>query len=396
MNLKTIVDNVYYIGVNDRQKESFENYIPLPHGVSYNSYVIVDEKIAIMDTVDITQVSPFLAKLELALQGRDADYLVVHHMEPDHAGSIELLLQKYPNLQIITSSKSKDMLKGYFNITENITEVKEGEKLSLGERELTFYMAPMVHWPEVMVSFESKDKILFSADAFGTFSANDGGYIDADIKLNKYWNEMRRYYACIVGKFAIPVQNAIKKLSALPIEMICTLHGPVWKQEMTKVISMYDKWSRFDPEEDGLVIAYGTMYGNTQQMAEAVAEGAVAAGLKTVVVYNVSKTDASYILADIFRFKGIVIGSPTYMGEMYPLVEQLVLAIEHRGVANRVYGCFGSYTWASKATKMLTELPEKLKWEMMGSVDNKQAVSVDKYHECFELGVKVAEAILKK
>lgn len=396
MNLKTIVDNVYYIGVNDRQKESFENYIPLPHGVSYNSYVIVDEKIAIMDTVDITQVSPFLAKLELALQGRDADYLVVHHMEPDHAGSIELLLQKYPNLQIITSSKSKDMLKGYFNITENITEVKEGEKLSLGERELTFYMAPMVHWPEVMVSFESKDKILFSADAFGTFSANDGGYIDADIKLNKYWNEMRRYYACIVGKFAIPVQNAIKKLSALPIEMICTLHGPVWKQEMTKVISMYDKWSRFEPEEDGLVIAYGTMYGNTQQMAEAVAEGAVAAGLKTVVVYNVSKTDASYILADIFRFKGIVIGSPTYMGEMYPLVEQLVLAIEHRGVANRIYGCFGSYTWASKATKMLTELPEKLKWEMMGSVDNKQAVSEDKYHECFELGVKMAEAILKK
>jgi len=396
MNLKTIVDNVYYIGVNDRQKESFENYIPLPHGVSYNSYVIVDEKIAIMDTVDITQVSPFLAKLELALQGRDADYLVVHHMEPDHAGSIELLLQKYPNLQIITSSMSKDMLKGYFNITENITVVKEGEKLSLGERELTFYMAPMVHWPEVMVSFESKDKILFSADAFGTFSANDGGYIDADIKLNKYWNEMRRYYACIVGKFAIPVQNAIKKLSALPIEMICTLHGPVWKQEMTKVISMYDKWSRFEPEEDGLVIAYGTMYGNTQQMAEAVAEGAVAAGLKTVVVYNVSKTDTSYILADIFRFKGIVIGSPTYMGEMYPLVEQLVLALEHRGVANRIYGCFGSYTWASKATKMLTELPEKLKWEMMGAVDNKQAVSVDKYHECYELGVKMAEAILKK
>lgn len=396
MNLKTIVDNIYYIGVNDRQKESFENYIPLPHGVSYNSYVIVDEKIAIMDTVDITQVSPFLAKLELALQGRAADYLVVHHMEPDHAGSIELLLQKYPNLQIITSSKSKDMLKGYFNITENITEVKEGEKLSLGERELTFYMAPMVHWPEVMVSFESKDKILFSADAFGTFSANDGGYIDADIKLNKYWNEMRRYYACIVGKFAIPVQNAIKKLSALPIEMICTLHGPVWKQEMTKVISMYDKWSRFEPEEDGLVIAYGTMYGNTQQMAEAVAEGAVAAGLKTVVVYNVSKTDTSYILADIFRFKGIVIGSPTYMGEMYPLVEQLVLAIEHRGVANRIYGCFGSYTWASKATKMLTELPEKLKWEMMGSVDNKQAVSVDKYHECYVLGVKMAEAILRK
>ena len=396
MNLKTIVDNIYYIGVNDRQKESFENYLPLPHGVSYNSYVIVDEKIAIMDTVDITQVSPFLAKLDLALQGRAADYLVVHHMEPDHAGSIELLLQKYPKLQIITSSKSKDMLKGYFNITENIIEVKEGDKLSLGTRELTFYMAPMVHWPEVMVSFESKDKILFSADAFGTFSANDGGYIDADIKLNKYWNEMRRYYACIVGKFAIPVQNAIKKLSTLPIEMICTLHGPVWKQEKEKVISMYDKWSRFEPEEDGLVIAYGTMYGHTQQMAEAVAEGAVAAGLKTVVVYNVSKTDASYILADIFRFKGIVIGSPTYMGEMYPLVEQLVLAIEHRGIANRIYGCFGSYTWASKATKMLTELPEKLKWEMMGSVDNKQAVSVDKYHECFELGAKMAESILRK
>lgn len=393
-NLKEIVDQIYYVGVNDRQKEAFENYLPLPHGVSYNSYVIVDEKIAIMDTVDISVVSTFLSKIESALQGRNADYLVVHHMEPDHAGSIELLIQKYPNIEIITSSKSKDMLKGYFNITENIKEVKEGEKLSLGKRELTFYMAPMVHWPEVMVSFESLDKILFSADAFGTFSTNDGGYIDSDIKLDKYWNEMRRYYACIVGKFAIPVQNALKKLSALPIEMICTLHGPVWKQEMYKVVSMYDKWSRFEPEEDGLVIAYGTMYGNTQHLAEAVAEGAVSAGLKNVVVYNVSKTDTSFILADIFRYKGVVLGSPTYMGEIYPMVEKLMLAIEHRGIANRIFGCFGSYTWASKATKMLTAFPEKMNWEMIGSVDNKQSVSAEKYQEAYQLGKRMAEAIL--
>ena len=393
-NLKKIVDKIYAIGVNDRQKEAFENYLPLPNGVSYNSYVIVDDKVAVLDTVDYSMATPFLTNLQAALNGRKVDYLVIQHMEPDHAGSVDLLLQKYPLMKIVTTSKSKDMLKGYFNITENITEVKEGDSLDLGSNKLTFYMAPMVHWPEVMVTYESNHKILFSADAFGSFGTVDGAIFDSDLNLEKFWNDMRRYYACIVGKFALPVQNALKKLSALPIEMICSLHGPIWRSEIPKVMGLYQKWSTYQAEEKGLVIAYGTMYGNTQNMAEAIAHGASDGGLKNIVIHNVSKTDTSFILADIFKYNGLVIGSPTYMTYLYPLIEKLVSAIEHREIANRIYGCFGSYTWASKATKMLTELPEKMKWEMVGSVDNKQAVSTEKYEEAYQLGRRMALQIL--
>lgn len=393
-NSKKIVDQIYAIGVNDRQKEAFENYLPLPNGVSYNSYVIVDDKVAVLDTVDYSMAPQFLAHLKAAIQGRDVDYLIIQHMEPDHAGSIDLMLQKYPNLQIVTTSKSKDMLQGYFGISEHIIEVKEGATLNLGNHTLTFYMAPMVHWPEVMVTYENTHKILFSADAFGSFGTVDGAIFDQDMNLEKFWNDMRRYYACIVGKFAVPVQNALKKLSALPIEIVCSLHGPVWKSELPKVFDLYQKWSTYQAEEKGLVIAYGTMYGNTQNIAEAMAHGAADAGLKNIVIHNVSKTDTSFILADIFRYNGLAIGSPTYMTYMYPLIEKLVSAIEHREIANRIYACFGSYTWASKATKMLTELPEKMKWEMVGSVDNKQAVSVEKYEEAYQLGKKLAETIL--
>lgn len=394
-NLKEIVDQIYYIGVNDRQKEAFENYLPLPNGVTYNSYVIMDEKVAVVDTVESHVSGTYFSNLEAVLQGRSVDYLIVHHMEPDHAGSIDLFVQRYPNIQIVTTSKSKEMLKGYFNITENIMEVKEGTTLELGTKSLTFFMAPMVHWPEVMVSYENKNKILFSADAFGTFGTNDGGFMDTQLNLDKYWADMRRYYACIVGKFAVPVQNALKKLSALEISYICSLHGPVWHANIPKLMDLYQKWSRYEAEEKGLVIAYGTMYGNSQHLAEAIAQGASEAGLKNVVIHNVSKTDTSFILSDIFKYNGLVIGSPTYMTYMYPLIEKLVSAIEHREIANRIYGCFGSFTWASKATKMLSDVACKMNWEMIGSVDNKQAVSSEKYQEAYQLGKEMAEAILK-
>jgi len=394
-NLKEIVDKIFYIGVNDRQKEAFENYLPLPNGVTYNSYVIMDEKVAVVDTVEAAVAGTYFSNLEAVLQGRSVDYLIVHHMEPDHAGSIDLFVQRYPNIQIVTTSKSKEMLKGYFNITENIMEVKEGTTLELGTKSLTFFMAPMVHWPEVMVSYENKNKILFSADAFGSFGTNDGGFMDTELNLDKYWDDMRRYYACIVGKFAVPVQNALKKLSTLEINYICSLHGPVWHANIPKLMDLYQKWSHYEAEEKGLVIAYGTMYGNSQHLAEAIAQGASEAGLKNIVIHNVSKTDTSFILSDIFKYNGLVIGSPTYMTYMYPLIEKLVLAIEHREIANRIYGCFGSFTWASKATKILSDVACKMNWEMIGSVDNKQAVSSEKYQEAYQLGKEMAEAILK-
>ena len=386
-NKRPIAENIFYVGVNDRQKELFENYLPLPEGVAYNSYLIVDEKVALVDTVDIAFVDVYFAKIDDILKGKKIDYLIVNHVEPDHAGSIGLLKQKYPDIQIIGNSKTFDMLNGYFGINTQLHEVKEGDTLLLGKRMLTFYMAPMVHWPEVMVTYENSDKILFSADAFGTFGCNDGDYLDANLNTDKYWNEMRRYYACIVGKFGVPTQNALKKLRTLDIQTICPAHGPVWQKELTKAVSLYDKWSRYEAEEEGVVIAYGSMYGHTQQLTEAVAEGVVAGGVKNVVVCNVSKTDTSFILAEIFKYKALIIGSPTYMMGIYPLIEKLLSAIEHRGIKDRLYSCYGSFTWAGTAVKQLTSFAQTMNWELIGNpVENKQAVFAEKYQAAFELG----------
>ena len=395
-NKRPVAENIFYIGVNDRQKPLFENYLPLPEGVVYNSYLIVDEKVAIIDTVDISYSEVYFAKIDAILKDRPVDYLIVNHVEPDHAGCIGLLRQKYPNMQIVGNAKTFDMLNGYFGINTQLYEVRESDVLSLGHRSLTFYMMPMVHWVEVMVAYENRDKILFSADAFGTFGTNEGDYLDENLNTDKYWDEMRRYYACIVGKYGVPVQNALKKLSSLPIRLICSTHGPVWKKEIEKVVGLYDRWSRYEAEA-GLVIVYGSMYGHTQLMAEAVAEGAVAGGVHNVVIHNVSKSDTSFILADIFKYNGLVIGSPTYTGELYPLVEKLVSAIEHRGIKERIYSCFGSFTWAGTAAKKLTALAEKMNWQLVGTpVENKQSVSPEKYQQCFELGLEMAKRIMEK
>ena len=392
-NKRPIAENIFYVGVNDRQKSLFENYIPLPKGVSYNSYLIVDEKIALIDTVDISFADIYFAKLDTILGERNIDYLIVNHMEPDHAGSIGLLKQKYPDITIVGNAKTADMLKGYFHIDTQFHQVIEGDTLSLGKRALTFYMAPMVHWPEVMVAYEDKDKILFSADAFGTFGTLDGDYLDMNLHTDKYWDEMRRYYACIVGKFGVPTQNAIKKLSALDIKTICSTHGPVWQKEIQKAIANYDTWSKYQAQE-GVTIAYGSMYGNTQQLAEAVAEGIVSRGIKDVVIHNVSKTDTSFIISDIFKYKGVIIGSPTYMMGIYPMIEKLLSYIEHRGVKDRLYSCFGSFTWSGAAVNTLTTFSQTMNWELVGTpVENKQAVFAQKYREAFDLGVEMAKRL---
>jgi len=391
---RPIAENIFYVGVNDRQKSLFENYLPLPEGIAYNSYLIADEYVALIDTVDISFADIYFAKIDAILDGRTVDYLIVNHVEPDHSGCIGLLKQKYPDMQIVGNAKTFDMLNGYFSVNAKLREVKEGDTLSLGKRTLTFYTAPMVHWPEVMVAYDNADKILFSADAFGTFGANDGDYLDACINTDKYWDEMRRYYACIVGKYGAPVQKALKKLAALEIKTICSAHGAVWRQELSKVVGLYDKWSRYEAEEEGVVIAYASMYGHTQQLTEAVAEGIVAGGVKNVVVHNVSKSDTSFILSDIFRYNALIIGSPTYMGEVYPLIEKLLAAIKHRGIKNRLYSCYGSFTWAGAAVKHLTAFAQIMSWELVGSpVENKHAVLADKYQAAFMLGQAMAERV---
>lgn len=391
--LKEIADKIYYVGVNDRQKALFENMWPLPYGVSYNSYLIVDEKTVLVDTVDVCYSDIFLKKIEDALAGRELDYLIVNHMEPDHAGSIRLLRHRYPGVQIVGNTKTFGMLAGFHGIKEGLYEVKEGDSLNIGNRSLTFYMAPMVHWPEVMVTYDAADKLLFSADAFGTYGALDGGVIDTEMNVEHFWEEMIRYYANIVGKYGNPVQMALRKLSGLEIQTICSTHGPVWRENIAKVVGIYDRLSRYEGEE-GVVIVYGSMYGNTEQMAEAIASSLADNGVRNIVMHNVSKSPASYILKDIFKYKGLIIGSPTYSNQLFPEVDSLLTKIEMREVKNRYFGYFGSFCWAGAAVKRLCAFGEKMKWQTVGCpVEQKQGLIADKYEDCLALGKAMAEAI---
>lgn len=391
--LKEIAEKIYYVGVNDRQKPLFENLWPLPNGVSYNSYLIIDEKTVLIDTVDVCYSDIFLKKISDALNGRSLDYLVVNHMEPDHAGSIRLLRQQYPDVQIIGNSKTFNMIQGYHGITTGLYEVKEGDTVSVGSRDLVFYMAPMVHWPEVMMAYDTKEKILFSADAFGTFGTLDGGVVDTDMNVEPYWEEMIRYYSNIVGKYGNPVQKALQKLSGLEINTICSTHGPVWREHLKKTVSIYDKLSRYEAEE-GVVIVYGSMYGNTEQMAEAIATSLSAAGVKNIVLHNVSKSPASYILKDVFKYKGLIAGSPTYSNQLFPEMESILSKIETREIKGRIFGYFGSFTWAGAAVKRLTAFAEKMKWEVVADpVEQKQGVSTDTYNQCLALGQAMAKRL---
>ena len=380
------------MGVNDRQKTLFENMWPLPYGVSYNAYLIVDEKTVLIDTVDVCYSDLFLKKVAEALQGRTLDYLIVNHMEPDHAGSIRLLRQQYPDVKIVGNTKTFGMLAGFHGITDGLYEVKEGDTLNTGAHQLSFYMAPMVHWPEVMVTYDATDKILFSADAFGSYGTLDGAVVDKDMDCSHYWDEMVRYYANIVGKYGNPVQRALQKLSALEIKTICSTHGPVWQEHVAKAVGIYDRLSRYEAE-DGVVILYGSMYGHTEQMAEVVAAALADNGVKRIVMHNVSKTPASYILADVFRYKGIIVGSPTYSNQLFPEVEAVLSKIELREVKNRLFGYFGSFSWAGAAVKRLAAFGEKMKWETVGTpAEQKQGMTAADYAACYALG----EAMAKK
>jgi flavorubredoxin len=384
-----ITESVYYVGVNDRRTHLFENQLPLPYGISYNSYLIKDEKVALIDTVEISHVDIFLKKIESVLYDRKIDYLVINHMEPDHAGSIRFIKDRYPDIQIVGNAKTIEMINGYFNISDNLIEVKDGTILELGKHRLSFTLTPMVHWPETMMTYDMTEKILFSGDAFGCFGALDGGIIDRTMNLDKFWDEMRRYYACIVGKYGVPVQNALAKLKGTEIHYVCSTHGPVWKENIEKAINLYSRWSKYETEA-GVVIAYGSMYGNTEQMAEAIAEGIVAGGVKDVVLYDVSKTDASFILSDIFKYSALVVGSPTYMNELLPGVDSLLRKVAARTVKNRIFASFGSFSWAGVCIKRMAPVVEELKWEVVNSVEEKQALKQEKYNACFSLGMDIA------
>jgi flavorubredoxin len=386
-----IAKDIFYVGVNDRQKYKFENMLPLPQGVSYNSYMIIDQKTALVDTVDISFGDIFIDKIQSQLKGRPLDYLIINHMEPDHSGSIRILRKYYPEIIIVGNSKTLGMVEGFYGLDEKVLEIKDGEVLSLGTHQLQFFLTPMVHWPETMMTYDQTEQVLFSGDAFGCFGTLDGAIIDEDMNIDRYWDEMIRYYANIVGKYGAAVQKALQKLTPLDFKMICSTHGPIWKEYISEVVDMYDQLSRYDSKE-GVVILYGSMYGFTELMAETVAQGVSREGIKDIIIHNVSKSDPSVIVRDIFKYRGLIVGSPTYSNELYPEVESLLRKIEIRGVKNRVFGYFGSYTWAGASVKRLATFAETMKWTTAQiSVEEKQGLKIDNYQACLELGQQIGK-----
>ena len=370
-----ITDTLFWTGVNDRRKQLFENLWPLPGGVSYNSFLIRDQKCALMDTVEAGSDRGYLDWIGSVLGDRPLDYLIIHHMELDHSGEIENLLQRYPDVKIIGNVKTFKVLCGYLGQLPNLVEVKDGDTLDLGHHRLKFIFTPWVHWPETMMTYDQTDGVLFTGDAFGSFGALDGGITDSQVDADRYWNEMRRYYACIVGKYGAPVQKALQKVRTLPVATICPTHGPVWQRHIAEVIDLYDRMSRYEGEK-GVVVAYASMYGNTGQTAERIARNLVEEGVEKLVVYNLSVADPSVVLRDVFRYDTLVVGSPTYNGELFPPVEQLLRRIETRCIPHRNFACFGSFTWAGAAVRRMKEFSERMKWEMIGTpVEMKQGYS---------------------
>ena len=350
-----VLKDLYYMGVNDRDTNLFENMWPLPEGVAYNSYLIVDEKTALLDTVKITKVNGFIENLKKNLNGRDLDYLVIHHMEPDHSGCYLSVLDIYPNLTFVGNKKARAMFKDYLDMEpENFIEVKEGDTLSLGKRTLTFVNTPMVHWPESMVSYETTDKILFSQDIFGGFGALNGTIFDDEMNFDFFRDEIRRYYSNIVGKYSKQAAKALEKVKTLEINVICPVHGIVWRSHPNMIIDEYIRLAN-QINEEGVVIAYGSMYGNTEKMADTLARYLAEEGIRNIKVFDVSKTHVSYILSEIWKYKGFILGSCTYNNSVYPNVNQLLYTLRMNKMSNHVLGIFGSYGWSGGAVKELTE-----------------------------------------
>jgi flavorubredoxin len=387
-----ITNDIFYIGVNDRQKTLFENLIPLPHGVSYNSYLILDEKTVLVDTVEVSFTEVFLDKLLSVLGSRSLDYLVINHMEPDHSGAIRAIRRMFPEIQIVGNARTFNMLDGFYGINDGLLEVKDGDTLPLGKHTLKFFLTPMIHWPETMMTYDLSDKVIFTGDAFGAFGTLDGGVIDTDMETGNHIEEARRYFSNIAGKYGSAVQKALLKLSEIDIQTICPTHGPVWRDNVSTIISMTDKLSKYEGDR-GVVIVYGSMYGNTEQMAEAIAYGLSEEGEKNIVIYNVTKTDASFILSDIFRYDRLVIGSPTYSNELFPDIASLLAKLETRDIKHRKFAYFGSSTWSNASIKLLGAFAERVKWEVVSvPIEIKQSLKEDKYEECIALGRLLAKS----
>lgn len=361
---RKISENIYYLGANDRRLALFENLFPLENGVSYNSYFIDDEKTAVTDTVDRFVSDSFFENLGYLLKGRKLDYLIVHHMEPDHGANIGRLIEMYPEMKVVASAKANQMIEQFFNVKlgDRIITVKDGDSLSLGQHTLHFVTAPMVHWPEVIMSYESSTGILFSADAFGAFGALDGKIFNDEILIDESWyGEARRYYANIVGKYGMQVQAVLKKAAALDIKMIAPLHGPVWRTDIGDFIAKYDLWSRYQPETKGVLVAYASMYGNTENAANALALALADRGVSDIQVRDVSVTNLSEMISLAWKYSHIVIAAPTYNMGIHPKMEHLLLDMKALNLRNRTVAIIENGSWAPAVIKVASEIFSSMK-----------------------------------
>ncbi len=338
--------------------------MPIPQGVSYNSYLLKDEKTILFDTVDASVSRQFLENIQHVLNGQKLDYLLINHMEPDHCAMIEELILRYPDLKLMGSSKTMQMMKQFFDIAieECFCVVNEGDTFSSGNHTLQFISATMVHWPEVMFTYDQECGILFSADAFGTFKALDGNIFADELNFDRYWlDEARRYYTNIVGKYGIPVQTALKKALKLDIQMICPLHGPIWRNNLKYIIGKYDTWSRYEAEDRAIMLAYGSMYGNTESVVNVLATKLAESGIKNIVTYSVSNTHVSYLISEAFRCSHIVLAAPTYNAGLFTPMENFLLDLKAHGLQGRTVALIENASWAPTAAQYMCSIIQDMK-----------------------------------
>ena len=394
MILSELNKGIYYVGVNDRTSSLFESLWSLPAGVSYNSYIVKGDKTALIDTVHISKAKNFIANIKTAIGDSPIDYVVINHMEPDHSGAIDYIVKSFPDVTIVGNKKTIEMVEGFYGSISNTKVINDGDVLDLGDgKSLKFVNTPMVHWPETMMTFEQSSSTLFSGDAFGCFGALNGGVIDAECDVESYIPEMYRYYAAIVAKYGTFVIKAIEKLKGLRINRICPTHGPVWQDYMMHVIDLYDRLAHFTPQ-NGAVIVYGSMYGNTEDIAELIARELTVNGV-SVRMHNIATADLSVVLADIMRFKGLIIGAPTYNSSIFPPIQNLIEAIVSRGIKNRVLSTFGSYTWGPGISVKIEKSFESLNYDTVScKIEMKQSIlDNDLYNRIEEFAKVFAEKV---
>ena len=361
---RNVTEEIVWVGASDRRLALFENIFPIPRGVSYNSYVLLDEKTVLLDTVDASVAGQFFENLEHVLADRTLDYLVVNHMEPDHCAMIADIVRRYPDVKVVGNAKTFGMMKQFFgtDYAERAIVVKEGDTLATGAHTLHFVMAPMVHWPEAMVTYDDKDKVLFSADGFGTFGALNGNIFADEVDFDRDWlDDARRYYTNIVGKYGASVQALLKKAAGLEIAVICPLHGPIWRENLGYILEKYQKWSTYEAEEKAVVIMYASMYGDTASAADALAGALSERGIRKIEVYDVSNTHVSELISEIFRASHLVFAAPTYNGGIYPVMENLLSDMKALAVQKKTVALMENGTWAAMAAKQMRERLSELK-----------------------------------